>query len=127
MNVISEYVIRDTTIDGLVEIAKTLPYNFYDVSITEKHFANPFRKSTNAIDDYIKHFTNDVKANRVMFNEKKGATTLLKGDKVTVVKTCKGDKFDKKYGFLLAYFQQNCGLSKTQANKYLKELVEDNE
>lgn len=62
---------------------------------------------------------------KVQFNEKKGATTVLYDDKVTVVKTTKGDKYDKTYGFLLAYFQHNSGLSKTQANKYIKKLVSE--
>jgi hypothetical protein len=62
---------------------------------------------------------------RVFFNDKKGATTILYGDEATVVKTTKGDKFDKKFGFLLAYFQKHSGLTKTQANKYLSKLVEE--
>ena len=62
---------------------------------------------------------------KVLFNEKKKAVTLLdEFDNVTVVRATKGDKYDKKFGFLLAYFQQNCGLTKTQANKYLKEILE---
>lgn len=62
---------------------------------------------------------------RVFFNENKGATTLLYGDKATVVKTTKGDSYDRQYGFLLAFFQKHSGLSKTQANKYLKEIIRD--
>jgi len=62
---------------------------------------------------------------KVFFNDKKGATTLIDGDNVSVVKTTKGDKFSKEYGFLLAYFQMYSGLTKTQANKYLKDLVKD--
>jgi len=62
---------------------------------------------------------------KVFFNDKKGATTLIDGDNVSVVKTTKGDKYSKEYGFLLAYFQMYSGLTKTQANKYLKDLVKD--
>lgn len=65
---------------------------------------------------------------KVIFNDKKGATTLLDGnDKVTVVRTTKGDKFDKTFGFLMAYFQHYSGLSKTQANKYINKLLKENE
>lgn len=62
---------------------------------------------------------------KVYFNELKGTTVLKENNKITKVKTTKGDEYDKKYGFLLAFFQHNCGLSKTQANKYLKELCDE--
>lgn len=56
-------------------------------------------------------------------NEKKKAVVLKwDDDSITKVKTSKDDKFDTRYGFLIAYFQKHCGLSKTQANKYLDNL-----
>jgi len=61
---------------------------------------------------------------KVIFNDKKKATTLLYGDEATVVKACKGDKYDKEKGFLMAFFQKQSGLSKTQAKKYLKKITE---
>lgn len=58
----------------------------------------------------------------------KGATILfwdsMEKEK-TIVKLSKNDKYDKRLGFLIAYFQYNSGLSKTQANKYLDNLVEE--
>ena len=56
-------------------------------------------------------------------NEKK-KTVVLKwdDDTITKVKTSKDDKFNAKFGFLLAYFQKNCGMSRTQANKYIDNL-----
>lgn len=62
---------------------------------------------------------------RVLFNDKKKATTLLIDDKPTVVKSTKGDNYDRKFGFLLAYFQAYSGLTKTQANKYINDIVKD--
>jgi len=62
---------------------------------------------------------------KVIFNKNKKATTLLYGDEATVVKACKGDKFDKEKGFLMAFFQKQTGLSKTQAKKYLKKITEE--
>ena len=62
---------------------------------------------------------------KVIFNDKKKATTLLYGDEATVVKTCKGDKYDREKGFLMAFFQKQTGLSKTQAKKYLKEITKE--
>ena len=93
-----------------------------------------FGKTTGKLyNEYYDYLMNKYNIpDEVVFNEKKGATTLLYHSQermdetnVTVVKTCKGDKFDKRYGFLLAYFQHNSGLSKTQSNKYLKELLID--
>lgn len=42
----------------------------------------------------------------------------------TVVKRSKDDEQDAVKGFLWAYFEKNSGMSKTQANKYLRK-VED--
>lgn len=58
-----------------------------------------------------------------------GATVLMwdDGDK-TVVKRCEDDEFNKRLGFLTAFFQHYCGMSKNKANKFLAELeVEDEE
>lgn len=65
---------------------------------------------------------------RVYFNDKKKATTLImKGDKVIVVKCGKGDKYNRRIGFLESFFQATCGLSKSKALKYLEEIVKDKE
>ena len=61
------------------------------------------------------------------FNDKKKATTLMFDKDATVVKCGKGDKYSRRIGFLEAYFQATCGLSKTQAKKYLDKIVEDKE
>lgn len=58
-----------------------------------------------------------------------GATVLMwdDGDK-TVVKRCADDEFNKRLGFLTAFFQHYSGMSKNKANKFLAELeVEDEE
>lgn len=53
-----------------------------------------------------------------------GATILFwKDGTKTVVKRSKNEKFDKRLGFLTAYFQKHCGMSKTKANKFLDNLV----
>ena len=57
----------------------------------------------------------------------KNATILFWEDgSKTVVKRCEDDKYDKRLGFLIGYFQKNSGLSKTKANKFLRDLVEEN-
>ena len=60
----------------------------------------------------------------VFFNKKKKATTLLFNDEAFVVKCDTKDTYNKRIGFLEAYFQAQSGMSKTQANKYLRKLVE---
>jgi hypothetical protein len=58
-----------------------------------------------------------------------GATVLIwdNGEK-TVVKRCADDEFNKRLGFLTAFFQHYSGMSKNKANKFLAELeVEDEE
>lgn len=56
----------------------------------------------------------------------KGATILFwdedDEDDKTIVKLSKDDKFDKRLGFLTAYFQHHSKMSKTKANKYLDSL-----
>lgn len=48
------------------------------------------------------------------------------GDK-TIVKRAEDDSFDPVKGFLWAYFQKHSGLSKTKANKYLRDIDKENE
>ena len=60
---------------------------------------------------------------KVYFNDKKKATTLIDGDNVVVVKTKKGEKYNRRIGFLEAYFELKSGMSKTQKNKYLDEVT----
>ena len=58
-----------------------------------------------------------------------GATVLIWNDgEKTIVKRCEDDEFNKRLGFLTAFFQHYCGMSKNKANKFLAELeVEDEE
>lgn len=63
----------------------------------------------------------------VFFNDKKKATTLMFDENATVVKCGKDDEYSRRIGFLEAYFQATCGLSKTQAKKYLDKIVKDKE
>ena len=58
----------------------------------------------------------------------KGATILFWEDgSKTVVKRGNEDEYDNVKGFLWAYFQKHSGLSKTQANKYLAELMDEDD
>jgi len=59
----------------------------------------------------------------------KGTTILFWGDgDKTIVKRSKDDKFDKEKAFLWAYFLKHCGMSRSKANKYLRDLeFEDSE
>lgn len=55
-----------------------------------------------------------------------GATILFWRDGTkSIVKRSDNDDFDPIKGFLWAYFQKHCGLSKTKANKYLWKIQDD--
>ena len=58
----------------------------------------------------------------------KGATILFWNDGTkTIVKKAKHDEYNKRLGFLTAYFQKTSGLSKSKANKYLDSLVDEDD
>lgn len=87
-------------------------------------------ESTIKLGDSIEYAIYGKSRNRLpeeyYINEKK-KTVVLKwnDDTITKVKVSENDKFDARYGFLIAYFQKNCGMSKTKANKYLDNLQKD--
>lgn len=57
-----------------------------------------------------------------------GATILFWADGTkTIVKRSEDDIFDPVKGFLWAYFQKHSGLTKTKANKYLRDIDKENE
>ena len=74
-------------------------------------------------------FTHDTKTPKEYYINEKKKTVVLKwnDDSITKVKATQDDKFDAKYGFLVAYFQKNCGMSKTKANKYLDCIEQEKE
>lgn len=56
-----------------------------------------------------------------------GATILFWDDDTkTIVKKSKKDIFDPIKSYLWAYFLKHCGMSRTQANKYLAKINEEN-
>lgn len=58
----------------------------------------------------------------------KGATILFWDDGTkNIVKRSKDDEYNKRLGFLTAYFQKHSGLTKNQANKYLANLLDEDD
>ena len=82
-------------------------------------------------DPFFQYYHYKLSDNRlpdnVFFNDKKKATTLMFGKEATVVKCGNDDEYSRRIGFLEAYFQATCGLSKTKAKKYLENIVKDKE
>lgn len=74
---------------------------------------------------------NDKQKNNIMpikyIIDQTHTTLFWKDGTTTIVKKKDEDEFDRKLGFLIAYFQKNSGLSKTQANKYLENLMTEEE
>ena len=75
-------------------------------------------------DDFNKEKINGILPKKYIIND--NATILFWNDGTkTIVRKSKDDEYNKKLSFLWAYFQKNSGLSKTKANKYLEDLVDD--
>lgn len=56
----------------------------------------------------------------------KNASILFwKNGEKTIVKKCEDDDFNARLGFLTAFFQRHCGMSKNKANKYLANIEEN--
>lgn len=99
-----------------------------DFNASGKILTNEYRNIDNV---YINGINNKVKKvpmpKKYIINH--GATVLMWDDgEKTVVKRCADDEFNKRLGFLTAFFQHYSGMSKNKANKFLAELeVEDEE
>lgn len=60
----------------------------------------------------------------IIFNDtEKMVIVKWSDDSKTIVK-CNEDTYDRRTGFLIAYFQKASGLSKNKSNKYLDEIIE---
>lgn len=92
-----------------------------DHSIDAMAYAmNDIRTTTSC----LKHINNKLPKKYVINN---GAVILFWEDGTkTIVKRAEDDSFDPVKGFLWAYFQKQSGLSKTKANKYLREIDNQN-
>lgn len=78
------------------------------------------------IDNFFKKEDKNKIPEKYIIN--KNATILFWEDGTkTVIKRNSEDEYDKKLAFLIAYFQKYSGLSKTQANKYLDNLLDEDE
>lgn len=71
---------------------------------------------------------------KVLFDEKKKSVTLLyKSDsekqkyRSVSVKTTEGDEYDKEKGFLIAFFQEATGMSKTKYHEYMNKTLKREE
>lgn len=64
---------------------------------------------------------------QVNFHPEQKAVVLYFGKDKQVVRATEGDEYDKLLGFLLAYFHQHSGLSKNKANKYLDNILKEEE
>lgn len=62
---------------------------------------------------------------KVFFNDKKGYTTLFFDKETIVVKKDSKEKENKELAILWAYFIKTSGLSKTQAKKFMHQLIEE--
>ena len=114
----SKYTVLSDEIYGLKirEDKNVEPFTFMlrEEDIMRPDFIfNPFRINTELPNKYIIN---------------KGATILFWEDSdKTIVKRSKDDEYNKRLGFLTAYFQKHSGLTKNQANKYLANLQDEDD
>ena len=73
-------------------------------------------------DEILKEQTDCLPKEYYIGEKKKTIALKWNNNTITKVRASKDDKFDVRFGFLLAYFQKHCGLTKTQANKYLEKV-----
>lgn len=106
MHKLSELV-TSTTTQGFLDISANTPVVYYNGLCVGSNFAIITQPA--GLPD------------AVFFQDDKETVVLKKGDKTHVVSN-HDDEYDRVYGFLLAYFQMNSGLSKAKANKYLESL-----
>ena len=118
----------ETNTYKILTVGKIYTFNYYNlsknrVSVKEHEndafFLKRFKK-------YEKEKEKDMEVKlpkKVIINE--DATILFWSDDrtdKTMVKLTKDDKFDKRLGFLYAYFQKTSGLTRSKANKYIEAL-----
>lgn len=109
-------------VDELCDYCHLTDYGLNKVN-TGPHNLCEGRSCSEAYDNYKEGIEEEVmEYKRVIFN--KPATIVIWEDGTkTIVKCNKNDKFKKKTGFLMAYFQKTSGLTKHQSSKLLKEIV----
>lgn len=114
--------------DDIIEITR-IDKDWCDVKVKTVENVSVYSREkdiTKVLNEYYKN--KNLRKNlpdKVYFNDKKKATTLGTTDKRFVTVKAGKEKYDRRIGFLEAYFQAYSGLSKTAANKYLEEIVKD--
>lgn len=94
-----------------------------ELSKKHKELLNKFQALEHAYNNTLEAHLN-VLPERHIINE--NATVLFfKGGNKIIVKRCKDDNFNARLGFLTAFFQRYCGMSKNKANKYLAKIEDD--
>lgn len=97
-------------------IKRTKELSMYTYPLLEGHRPRPqFRKMV-------------IRPDHVQFNDKKELITLVtelgNGNKrITFVRPAEEDEYDRLQGFLWGYFLHHSGKSKTEAKKYLEEVL----
>ena len=135
------YHYKDLNIDTIIGLKlkidpRVRPYHLLIVGEEDNMF-DYIRNDIDSLDAYryaVEGKRGAGKSNKVLtplptrYIVNDGAVILFwsDGDK-TIVKRAEDDNFDPVKGFLWAYFQKHSGLSKTKANKYLRNIDKENE
>lgn len=84
-----------------------------------------FKVMTIKSQDIVKEIKREIPKKYII--NKNAVILFWKDGTKTIIKRNKKDKYNKKLGFLIAFFQKYSGLSKNQANKYLNNLIDEEE
>lgn len=63
----------------------------------------------------------------IIFNDSEKMVIVKWSDDSKTIVKCNEDTYDRRTGFLIAYFQKSSGLSKNKANKYLESIIENDD
>lgn len=104
--------------DALDSIYKPTMAPFQPISYSDLDKSYVYRLDTRTL---INKFKDARLPERYIIN-KEAAILFWKDGTKTIVKRAEDDSFNPRIAFLTAYFQAHSGMSKTKANKYLKDL-----
>ena len=107
---------RDIIGLGLNNLTVDIPFTAY-----------PIYENHTILGLWLNELKNKKLPTNVFFNDNKKTTVIKFDDETIKVKCGKDDTYSRRIGFLEAYFQATCGMSKTQAKKYLEKIVKDKE
>lgn len=110
--------VRKTAVEESLNSAENMKLKEENKKLTDENY---FLKKDVSV---MKKMLEEKMPERYIVNE--DATILFwKDGEKTIVKKCEDDEFNPRLGFLTAFFQRHCNMSKNKANKFLANIEEN--